>query len=352
MGVAVTSHSSLNVCHTTLEGVRLSASGLLGEYFGDEQYRGLKLARIDPRLRFAWGNGSPDPALAPEQFAVRWTGFLEPRHAEAYSFYCDAEGEARLWVDGQAVPPQRFKGGERDGHAALPLRKGRRYELKMEYRPGDGPASVRLGWSSRSQPKEIIPASALFTSVDLGAAAEAEAASSATNRAIAPRGVSFRDGSFLAAEVLSVDEAEIKFSYRGVVMAVPTHKVARVLFRPVRGHSAFQTFAGRPGVLLRNGDFFEGDIVSANRRSLTASSVLFGLRSFRWEKDGVDAVVLAGGYGSEAPFELHAADGSILRAESIRGEGAAVAVRAKDLGQLSLARSSVLEIKRRGQTAL
>src|SRR5262249_44715265 len=76
-----------------------TGTGLYGEYYDNIDFTGAKLTRIDPVVNFDWGGGSPDPSMGPDQFSVRWTGQVQPRLGETYTFHTFTDDGVRLWVN-------------------------------------------------------------------------------------------------------------------------------------------------------------------------------------------------------------------------------------------------------------
>jgi len=137
--------------------------GLAGEYFSKADFSGEPaLRQVAPRVwfeparkGFAW----PVASVA----AARWTGTVEPKFSEDYTFSVYAKGHVRLWLGGKLL----LDAGSREGafHKAFaePVRltAGQRYALKVEWTgPADGQCHVN--WESLSQPIEHIPAKALY----------------------------------------------------------------------------------------------------------------------------------------------------------------------------------------------
>ena len=145
-----------------------SGSGLLGTYYNHD-YRQMATAvpayeRLDARIRFNWGRSAPTPmtVLHPEQFGVRWTGFIEPRFSESYSFLVVVDDCARLWVDDHLVlDAWEGKATHSFYSAPVALRAGLRHSIRLEYGERTGQAHVSLFWRSTSQPIEVVPQSQL-----------------------------------------------------------------------------------------------------------------------------------------------------------------------------------------------
>ncbi len=140
-------------------------TGLKGEYYANANYTEHVLTRIDPEVNFAWGNGSPDPKLAPDYFATRWRGKIRIPEGGEYRFTTLADDGIRLWVDGKllindwmyAHPPQWFSGG-------LPLEAGRSYDIQLDYYEAYSGAQVQLFWNGpRTNGKEELIPQAVLT---------------------------------------------------------------------------------------------------------------------------------------------------------------------------------------------
>jgi N-acetylneuraminic acid mutarotase/glucose/arabinose dehydrogenase len=71
-----------------------------GEYFNNQSLSGTPvLVREDPTVDFAWGGGSPAPALPADHFSVRWTRNLDFA-AGSWRFSTVTDDGVRLYIDG------------------------------------------------------------------------------------------------------------------------------------------------------------------------------------------------------------------------------------------------------------
>jgi hypothetical protein len=138
-------------------------AGLEGRYytgtFDDEP----DLVRIDSRVDFRWGSGSPD-GLPGNGFQVRWEGQVIPAHGsgtQSYTFHTVSDDGVRLWVGDELVIDNWTLHGETEDTAAVPLQAGQAYAIRMEYFESGGQATAQLCWSTAGTPREIIPASQL-----------------------------------------------------------------------------------------------------------------------------------------------------------------------------------------------
>ena len=148
---------------TTISVIPVPPPGLDGTYFDNMDLTNPMLTRNDSTINFDWGTGSPDPAIGPDTFSVRWVGKIEPLYSETYTFYALTDDGFRLWVNNQLIidswidqPPTEQAG------APIALTAGTRYDIRIEYYENGGGAVAKLLWSSPSQAKEIVAAGRLF----------------------------------------------------------------------------------------------------------------------------------------------------------------------------------------------
>jgi hypothetical protein len=138
-------------------------SGLKAEYFDQPDFVSPVLTRVDATVDFAWGNNSPDSAIAPDTFSVRWTGQVRSRHSETYTFHTLSDDGIRLWVNGQLVIDNWTAHPISENTGTIALTANQDYDIKLEYFEQTGESISKLYWSSASQAKEIVPQSQLST---------------------------------------------------------------------------------------------------------------------------------------------------------------------------------------------
>ncbi len=200
-----------------------NGTGLTGNYFSDETLTTPAFTRVDPRVNFAWGNRSPDPSIPNGGFSVAWTGQVQPKYSETYTFSTNTDDGVRLWVNGQLLVDQwkviaplagdingdgtvdnldlnqvlsyKYGTGQTATHdegdlngdgfvtfadlnivlgeygsttppahftGSLTLQAGQKYSIVMQYFQHTGLASAQLRWSSGSTPLAAIPQSQLY----------------------------------------------------------------------------------------------------------------------------------------------------------------------------------------------
>jgi GH43 family beta-xylosidase len=142
--------------------IALAGEGLTAQYFHNADFTGLALERVEA-VNHSWGTGVPAPGIHADSFSVRWTGQIEARYSEIYTFRIAGDDGARLWIDGQLVidnwtAPLRVSTG------TIALAAGQRYDIRLEYFESNGAASIAISWSSASQALENVPASQLYES--------------------------------------------------------------------------------------------------------------------------------------------------------------------------------------------
>jgi RHS repeat-associated protein len=138
-------------------------AGLKADYYDNLDFTALKLTRVESPIKFNWGNGSPDPTIGPDTFSVRWSGYVEARTTETYTFITTTDDGARLWVNGTQLVNSWVDQGPTDHSGTIALTAGQRYPITFEYYENTGGASAQLSWSTPSIPRQIIPSTALFT---------------------------------------------------------------------------------------------------------------------------------------------------------------------------------------------
>ncbi|HXI57096.1 MAG TPA: PQQ-dependent sugar dehydrogenase, partial [Polyangia bacterium] len=138
-----------------------TVGGLSGEYYDNVDLTNLRLTRTDPTVNFDWAMGSPDPAIAPSTFSVRWTGMVTPRFSQTYTFYARTNDGVRLWIGGQKIIDQWVNQAATETSGVAALTAGQPASVKMEYYQDTVNAVAQLSWASASQAKEIIPQSQL-----------------------------------------------------------------------------------------------------------------------------------------------------------------------------------------------
>jgi len=96
-----------------------------------------------------------------DQYSVIWTGHVEPKHTGDYTFYTLSNDGVRLSVNDVPIIDNWTDHSTKEDKGVIALQAGKKYDLKLEYYHGGGAAAMKLYWSHASQPKEIVPRTAL-----------------------------------------------------------------------------------------------------------------------------------------------------------------------------------------------
>ncbi|HEY0549389.1 MAG TPA: PA14 domain-containing protein, partial [Verrucomicrobiae bacterium] len=260
-GVFVSSRGIDTLANARLTPITRMLQGLLGEYFGDRDFADLRMARLDPQVRFNWRTTSPYPTLDKNHFSVRWTGKIVARKAGNYRFCFDADDRAQLWINEMEMPAVSLK--KYGNELEIPyfsLHAGSSVNVKLEYENSGGEASVQLGWALQGHAPEVIDMTNFLYMFNATNSPESIALARATNNTPAVGGVLLRDGSFLAGAVTSADESAVRIGYPGKKdVTVLNSRVARIHLRPSRQPLRFEIAQGRTGVFTKSGDFLESE---------------------------------------------------------------------------------------------
>jgi len=144
--------------------------GLSAEIYEGRPYLAKRIGhRTDAAIDFNWGMTAAVIPGASRLFSVRWTGKIQPKYSEIYTFASQEDDGLKLWVDGQPLISDWEDHKLTARRGSIRLEAGRKYEIKIEYfngpmhaRNGLGHAEVHLRWASPSQPLQIVPQSALY----------------------------------------------------------------------------------------------------------------------------------------------------------------------------------------------
>lgn len=144
--------------------------GLRAEYHqskGMNKKEKLVLTRVDPEIRFDFGEGSPAEGIAPDQFSIAWSGSLLAAESGVHEFRLSTPNGARVYLnadllegdsnhrdDSSALRQTALidlwvsSGGEmRTNSARIYLLGGRSYPLRVDYfKFKEKTASVKLEW--------------------------------------------------------------------------------------------------------------------------------------------------------------------------------------------------------------
>ncbi|MDZ7261936.1 MAG: glycoside hydrolase family 3 C-terminal domain-containing protein, partial [candidate division KSB1 bacterium] len=128
-------------------GANKGEHGLKAEYFANKDLAGEPtLVRIDKQIHFDWEQGSPDSAIPPDRFSVRWTGKLLAPVSGLCKLSVSTDDGVRLYIDGKLRLDRWYDRGISSDVITLKLEKGQQYDLRMEFYENSWSAFASLGW--------------------------------------------------------------------------------------------------------------------------------------------------------------------------------------------------------------
>jgi hypothetical protein len=144
-------------------------AGLNATYFHDAAFSQPAFSRTDTKIDFDWGDDGPEGTDA-DTFSIRWSGSVQPRFSETYTFTTASDDGIRVWVDGALVVDHWWDHGVEERSGTIGLEADRWYDLTIEYYENTGFAAAHLYWSSPSQGRQIIPGARLQAPTNYDAA--------------------------------------------------------------------------------------------------------------------------------------------------------------------------------------
>ena len=121
------------------------------------------MTAVDPTVNKSYRfDGSPDPSIPADHFSTRWTGSIQPRFDETYTFTTVSDDTVRLWIDGRPVIDSATPHGPKVDKGTVTLKAGHRHSIRIDYTEQTGEAHMKLLWSSPSQPQQIVPQRQLY----------------------------------------------------------------------------------------------------------------------------------------------------------------------------------------------
>lgn len=124
-------------------------NGVKIEYFDNPDLAGEPVVIVRGRdIRFDWAHNPPDSRIPFDRFSARITARLVAPETGRFELIVLADGGGvRLWLDGKLLIDSWDKPTSFPLRAVVDLEKGRKYDLRLEYRRiGAGYASLRLCW--------------------------------------------------------------------------------------------------------------------------------------------------------------------------------------------------------------
>jgi hypothetical protein len=141
-----------------------NGTGLTGQYFDNIDFTRLFTVRTDASINFNWNADKPSGTslTSPEKFSVRWSGQIQPRYTEAYTFYTNSDDGVRLSINGQQIINNWTDHAPVENSGTISLTAGQKYAITLDYYDNSGGSTIQLSWSSTRQGREIVPQQQLY----------------------------------------------------------------------------------------------------------------------------------------------------------------------------------------------
>ncbi len=119
-------------------------NGWRADYYTTRDLQGYLTSRLETAIDYAYGYGSPDPALPGDGFSARWTGdwYFAPGN---YRFTATTSDGMRIWIDGVNVLDKWFSQPETTYTFERSLDAGT-HRIVVEYYDESDTATARLHW--------------------------------------------------------------------------------------------------------------------------------------------------------------------------------------------------------------
>jgi hypothetical protein len=309
--------------------------GLLGIYFNTPDCTGeFFKTRYDPLIDFDWGQSAPLPEMNSNGFSVRWIGSLIVTNTEHYTFHTVTDDGVRLWLNKRLII-DAWK-DEMLNLAAPPLIlvAGQTNELRMEMYDSRDRAVARLFLSSPTTPRRIIPTQRLFPAHNL------DLPTAPLTRPRYPPGVLMMNGSIIPGPIESADRSSVKIA--GVTSSLSSIRVARLIFKPLTASMETNLLRGRVGVLLKGGDFVEGEFAGFKGGEVEINSVILGTKKVSLVQ--AVAVILREPKTLPVKFEVTTRDNGLYRVNTLGLQKDSLLLSDAALPSTTLPVAEVLEI--------
>ncbi len=125
--------------------IQATSTAWTAQYYNNPNLQGAPvITRYENSINYFWGLGSPDPAIAADNFSTRWTATL-PFSQATYRFTLAGDDGVRLFIDNNTVIDQWHPQVLTAYVIDVPLSAGI-HTLRIEYYEGTDQAAVRFDY--------------------------------------------------------------------------------------------------------------------------------------------------------------------------------------------------------------
>jgi hypothetical protein len=310
--------------------------GLLGIYFNTPDCTGeFFKTRYDSAIDFDWGQSAPFADMNSNGFSVRWAGSLVVSNSEHYTFHTVTDDGVRLWINNKLIIDAWKDEFLNLAAAPLVLIGGQTNEIRMEMFDARDRAVARLFWSSPTTPRSIIPKERLRPAANVPLPT-----TPATKSKYSP-GVLLANGSALPGTIESLDRSSLRLA--GTSVPFSRVQIARIMFQDTGEQQEAALQRGRTGVLLKSGDFVEGDINGIRNGEIDVGSVVLG--SKKVSVNQAVAVILRDVRPAAANYEVTTRNGGLYRTSILRLQNDTVLVSDAAFGSIKIEPDEIRELR-------
>ncbi len=169
----------------------------------------------------------------------------------------------------------------------------------------------------------------------------------ASDTATLPAGAVLNNGSFVAGAIKALDEPAMQLGPPAQPTTVQRASVAAVVFLPTPPAAIYRIPNGKTGVVLPNGDFFEGGFAGIKENAVLINSALFGPHRFAI-KNQVSAVILQDIQPGLPRYEIVTKNGSRFFSSDVKITSDGIVLNDPILGQVKIGEGDLVEIRAAG----
>jgi hypothetical protein len=142
--------------------------GVWAQYFSGQNFEEFVLARVEPKLTFTWGAGSPAPEVRDNRFSARFLTLFTPPHKDGerdYQVIAKHDDGVRMSFDGQRIIDEWMYAIE-PASAQITASAGQSYPVSIEFYENRGNANLSIQFID-TVTGTVLDASDIFTVLDL-----------------------------------------------------------------------------------------------------------------------------------------------------------------------------------------
>ncbi len=123
-------------------------NGLYAEYFNNMTLSGKPvLTRVVKTIDFSWSETSPDPKVNPNNFSIRFSGYIKPDKSTYCTLYTYSDDGVRVYLDDKLIINDWTDHGALYDTYEIKLEQGKENKLVVEFYQHTGEAAIQLGWN-------------------------------------------------------------------------------------------------------------------------------------------------------------------------------------------------------------